>query len=88
MNYYMEWEGEKVLPSPLYTVPYLLKVYPGEVTCTVCGQTFHEGFRGCPRCANDTDGWNFDEHGVKSYVQTRTVPTTSYLREDEYYVIS
>lgn len=82
----MEWEGEKVLPSPLYTVPYLLKVYPGEVTCLECGQTFHETTRGCPRCANDTNGENFID-GVKSYAKTETAPTISYLREDEYYVV-
>ena len=82
---YRMWGGELVLPSPLYHVPSLVRVAPGELTCRGCGETIHVSFNGCPRCSTDTDGVNFIG-GVKSYIQTETVPTVSYLREDEYYV--
>lgn len=87
MSYYREWDGELVLPSPLYYVPSLIRVGTNEVTCKGCGETFNATFRGCPRCANDTDGVNFID-GVKSYAPTETVPTTSYLREDEFYYVT
>ena len=80
------WDGELVLPSPLYHVPHLLAVYPDEVTCLSCGQTSHPKVKGCPRCSNDTDGENFID-GKKAFVKTETVPTVSYLREDEYYYV-
>lgn len=81
------WDGELVLPSPLYRVPRLVAVYPNEVTCLGCGQTSHPKVNGCPRCSNDTDGVNFDDDGKKAFVETETVPTISYLREDEYYYV-
>lgn len=86
MSRYREWEGEVVLPSRLYTVPALVKVAPDEVTCLSCGETLGASTRGCPRCSNKTDGVNFDKDGVKSFVETKTTPTISYLKEDEYYV--
>ena len=70
------WNGEVVIPSPLYKVPRLVAVAPDEVTCLVCGQTFQKRLAWCPTCSS--------EEGCR--VKTPTVPTVSYLREDEYYI--
>ena len=58
-----------------------IKVLPGELTCLACGETFPADFSGCPRCTDVAE--RLGRHG-SGYKRTPTVPTTSYLKEEEY----
>lgn len=84
--YYM-WDGEIVLPSPLYTVSNLVKVSPGEVTCLACGQTYSQRTKRCPLCFGDGDGTDFYEDDESAIVTAKTTPTISYLMDDEYIIV-
>jgi hypothetical protein len=57
----------------------LLKVAQGEQTCTGCGEIAIDGF--CPRCGLFDDGTRRKE-------PPPLVPTISYLRDGEYYVMA
>lgn len=53
-----------------------MKVSRGELTCTCCGETFHE--RGiCPRCG-------LTDKGERRTELPPSVPTVTYLREGEW----
>ena len=57
-------------------VRWRVRVGPGELTCTACGETFPAGWNGCPRC-NETPHRHLTQ-------TTRIVPTVSYLQEGEW----
>lgn len=59
-------------------------VYPNEVTCTECGETFPADWSGCPRCSTDDETRYYGENGYQTYKPTKTVKTVQYLREGEY----
>lgn len=66
-------------------VRWRVRVTPGELTCTVCGETFPAGWGGCPRCTGDEPDRST---GLKSrFRQTPVVETVSYLRREEYEVV-
>lgn len=81
------WDGEIVLPSPLYTVSNLVKVSPGEVTCLACGQTYSQRTKRCPLCFGYGDGTDFYEDDESAIVTAKTTPTISYLMDDEYIIV-
>lgn len=63
-------------------VVWRVKVTPGELTCTACGETFPGNWSGCPRCTGDEPDRS---SGLGSrYRRTPAVPTVSYLHEGEY----
>ncbi len=57
-------------------------VFPGEHTCLECGSTFVPPAI-CPLC-----GTGEEQEDGKHRWHGRSVPTTSYLREDEYRVLT
>lgn len=61
-----DWEGNVV---------WRVRVAPGELTCTGCGETTSDY---CPRCGGQ------DEDGKTMTDAPKLVPTLSYLREGEW----
>lgn len=62
-----------------------VRVTPGELTCTACGETFPAGWSGCPRCTGDDPDRST---GLGSrFRQTPVVETVSYLWEWEYELV-
>ena len=57
-----------------------IRVGRGEMTCTKCGETTAIGY--CVRCNEEAHGG-----GNKAKLAARLVPTTSYLKPEEYEVV-
>lgn len=75
----------KEQPASAWRPPAILAyvtVFPGEHTCLECGSTFVPPAI-CPLC-----GTGEEQEDGKHRWHGRSVPTTSYLREDEYRVLT
>ncbi len=67
-------------------VVWRVKVAPDEMTCCECGDTYPAAWGGCVRCSmNDQADRNDDGH--RRLKRTRSVPTVSYLRADEFEMV-
>lgn len=66
-------------------VVWRVRVAPDEMTCCECGESYPAVWGGCPRCS-DGDGGR-DEQGHPQMRRTRSVPTVSYLRADEFEMV-
>lgn len=68
---FLPWERGPVRDCNGLPVWRVVVSSPREMTCTVCGETSIDGR--CWRCGKGTES-----------ARTKMVPTTTYLREDEY----